>query len=190
MGNPQGRLASIRRLRTRAQQAAEKKREDLRQLLLDLEPTGGEEADQVAEARDVLIAALDLATADDGDWSFVQMGPSNNRAVVKWLRRNSSRPLVAVELWATLFTHLRWDTLEIIATRAQLAEEIEASPGDVSRVMGELESINAVRRERHGRGVRYSLNPHCGTRLPVSKGTPAREEFGALTVVDGGAPAT
>jgi len=32
--------------------------------------------------------------------------PAQNLDVVRWLRQNSGRPLVAHDLWATLFLHL------------------------------------------------------------------------------------
>jgi predicted transcriptional regulator len=54
-------------------------------------------------------------------------------------------------------------------TRDEIAAEIGCAAGDVSRVMGTLERMGVIRRERRkvegmqGRGVAvYSINPHVG----------------------------
>ena len=54
---------------------------------------------------------------------------------------------------------------EVGATRAELARIVGITPADVSQIMGELEAIGAVRRERLGRGVRYLVHPALGTHL-------------------------
>jgi predicted transcriptional regulator len=63
--------------------------------------------------------------------------------------------------------NLRQDTGEVLLTRDQLAEEIDCAPKNVSTIMGTLEKMGVIRRERRkiegmqGRGIAvYFINPH------------------------------
>ena len=120
-------------------------------------------------ARDAVsrvVAAIDRETDTDcDDWGFVLMGPIENATVIEWLMENSKRRIEAVRLWSLLFTVIRWDTGEIVVERAELADMLDITPRDVSRIMGELASINAISKKKEGRKVRYFLNPKAGTRL-------------------------
>lgn len=120
-----------------------------------------------------ICAAIDQNTASENGWSFVMLSPAQNRAVVKWLSRNSKRPHKAAELWAECFTAMRNDTGEIMKTREELAEAVGLKADHVSEIMGELVSIRAIisKRERvpglRGPGlVRYFMNPTVATHLP------------------------
>lgn len=97
---------------------------------------------------------------------FVMLSPIEHAEVVRWLRKHSKRPMNAMGLWAELFTALRSDTGEILLNRQQLAERIGIDVQNVSRIMTELTSINAIRREKHGREVRYYMNSSVATHLP------------------------
>lgn len=97
---------------------------------------------------------------------FVMLSPQENSAVVDWLNDNSKRPQNAIRLWAKLFTALRSDTGEILLTRQQLAERLGIEADNVSRIMTELASINAIRREKRGRDMRYFMNASIATHLP------------------------
>jgi DNA-binding IclR family transcriptional regulator len=116
------------------------------------------------------------------------LGPKENAAVVRWIGENSKRPQKAALLWATLLEHLRMDTGEIMATRQELADRIGVQPRGVSELMGELASINAVQRQKRGRGVRYFLNPTIATHLPGAQARlAARQEAGPLLrLMEGG----
>ena len=118
------------------------------------------------------------------------LGPKENAAVVRWINQHSKRPHKAQELWATLLEHLRMDTGEIMATRQQLAERVGETPQNLSRIMSELASINAIRREKEGRTVRYFLNPGIATHIPnASARKAAREGAGPLLrIMEGGKP--
>ena len=67
-------------------------------------------------------------------------------------------------------------------------ERIGENPDNLSRLMTELASINANRREKRGREVRYFLNPHIATHLPrPTARAAAREGAGPLLrSVEGG----
>lgn len=158
--------AKISRLVTRPDKLREEQAAQLRQLVLAFP-----EAPPDAISR--VLAAIDRETATRNGWTFVMLSPSQNRAVVGWLREHSKRPMVALVLWSELFTHLEAETGHIVATREALAEAVGASVQDVSRVMTELVSIGAVTRWTEkvpglrGPGVvRYAMNPHVATKLP------------------------
>jgi DNA-binding transcriptional ArsR family regulator len=85
--------------------------------------------------------------------------------IVEYLDRHSTRPRKAIRLWAHLFSALPPDSNEVMLTRDELAEKIGVRPSDVSAIMGELQEVGAVYRERHGRGVRYFVNPRLGTHM-------------------------
>lgn len=123
-------------------------------------------------------------------WTFVMLSAAQNANVIRWINKNSKRPHKAVELWATLLENLRLDTGEIMSSRQQLAERVGMDARDVSKLMTELASINAVRREKDGRAVRYFLNPTIATHLPnAAKRAAARDEAGPLLkLMEGGQP--
>lgn len=111
-------------------------------------------------------------TAPDNGWDFAMIGRLENRAAVSFLRKESTRPLVALEVWAVIIEHLSMNDSVIPLTRAELAREVGCTASHISEVMTELETLGAVTRERHAcpgvRGpgvVRYSVNPWFATRL-------------------------
>lgn len=137
-------------------------------------------------------AANDLVAAYLADtrnaWTFVMLSPAQNAAVVDWLSTHSKRPQAAVRLWAHLFEVMRMDTGEILRTREELAGRVGISPQNLSRIMTEMASINAIRRERKGQEVRYFMNSTIATHLPSAEArAKAREADGPLlTMMQGG----
>ncbi len=132
--------------------------------------------------------AQDLAAAylagTRNAWTFVMLSPAQNDAVVEWLSDQSKRPQAAVRLWSHLFTCMRMDTGEILKSREELADRLGILPRDLSSLMTELASINAVRREKRGREVRYFMNSTIATHLPSPEArAKAREGDGPLLVV-------
>ncbi len=133
-------------------------------------------------------AAEDLTAAYLADtrnaWTFVMLSPAQNEAVAEWLWAQSKRPQAAVRLWTHLFTCMRMDTGEILKGRKELAERIGVDSDNLSRIMTELASINAIRREKRGREVRYFMNSTIATHLPSPEArAKAREADGPLLVV-------
>lgn len=128
--------------------------------------------------------AMNLSPLPKTDWTFVMISPQQNNAVVKWLNDNSKRPMKATLLWAELFTVMRNDTGEILRTRDELAERIGEAPSNVSRIMTELASINAIVRRKEGRRVKYFMNPNIATHIPTpEQRKEARENSGPLLVL-------
>jgi hypothetical protein len=181
--------ATLHRLQTQKDRLQAEQAEQLRQAVLAF-------PDLPERAAGEILAAIDRQTASANAWSFVMISPAQNRAVVKWIGANSKRPIVAVQLWAELFLHLRRDTGEIMQTRDELADAVGVPPERVSEIMGELESFGAISKERiriagmRGPGmVRYRMNPTVGTHLQGA----ARDKAQAvaqplLALIDGGKP--
>jgi hypothetical protein len=176
--------ATLRRLRTRADKLLAEQAGALRQLVLEY-------PDLPERARGEIVAAIDRQAATAGDWTFLMLSPSQNKAVTRWLVGNSRRPQKATILWAELFDHLRRDTGEIMLTRDQLAEAIGDHPNTVSEIMHELASIGAIitRRERvpgmrgPGRAV-YFMNPNVATNLAGVAREQAQAEAPRLRLVE------
>ena len=170
--------ATVHRFRSKRSQLETARGQQIRQLLLDL----GDRWDLPGDAVTKIVAAVDGQTASERGWTFVMIGPKENQAVVAWLRQNSQRPMAAMEVWALLFTALRFDTGEIALTRAELAERVGIQPRHVSSIMTELVEIGAVSRVREGRRVRYFMNPNIGTHLTGKERDQAQSEARQLSL--------
>lgn len=139
------------------------------------------------EALQIVQRSADEARRGNETWVFVMISPAQNAAVVEWLSQHSKRPQVAVRLWAQLFAHLRSDTGEILQTRQELAERLGISAQNLSRIMTELERINAIRREKQGRQVRYFMNPNIATHLAPKAREASQVKAGPLlALMEGG----
>lgn len=154
-------MAEIKRLRTRAERLRQADGQSLRQMVLDYAAGRAISDRAVGE----IVSAIDRETAASSNWTFVMVSPETNAAIVEWLLAHSSRPHLAVRLWSRLFLYLRHDTCEVVQTRDELAATMGVAPGEVSRVMTELEGIGAISRRREGKGVRYYMNPLVGSHL-------------------------
>jgi CRP-like cAMP-binding protein len=80
---------------------------------------------------------------------------------------SDDRPNQVRHAFDLVLLNLRQDTGEVLLTRDQLAEEIDCAPRSVSTIMGTLEKMGVIRRERRKiEGVRgpgmavYFINPH------------------------------
>jgi hypothetical protein len=177
--------ASIHRLRTRADRVRVEDAAQLRQMVIAFP---GLPVSAVNE----IVATIDRETVSRSGWTFVMLSPEQNLAVVRWLRHNSALPMIALELWAECFQHLRADTGEIVATRDELATAVGANSDNVSRIMSELEGVGAVMRQRErvpgmrGRGrVRYFINPRIATHLPGQARDKAQADAPLLKIIEG-----
>ena len=171
---------SLARARYRSRQAKAEILEELAREVL-----GPVHAAQLA-----LAFAAQVPDPDADRWMFAMISPTQNAAVVRWLSAHSKRPQAAVRLWAELLTALRPDTGEILLNRDQIAARIGILPRNLSSILTELVGINAVRREKEGRRVRYYLNPAIATHIPGPEARrAAREAAGPLLVLmEGGKP--
>lgn len=156
--------ATISRLRTRPERATDADADQLRALLQRRPDLLDEWLTTKAVAR------LDQRKPGANGWRFLLVDPETNRLVTRWLTTHSAKPMVAVVLWATMLSAMRFDTGEVAMTRDELAEAVGTSPTEVSRIMTELEDIGAVSRKRQkvagmrGPGVvRYFVSPRIAT---------------------------
>jgi CRP-like cAMP-binding protein len=179
--------ARIVELRTKPKRLRAEQAERLRQAFLPFEDEIPEQA--AREIRHV----INRLTPSRNKWTFVMLSPEQNEAVVNWLVQHSSRPLVAVRLWALCFKDLDPDTGEIRHRREEMAASLGIGEEHVSRVMTELVRMGAItrRRERIGglRGpglVRYFMNPRVATHLPEGARDIAQAEAPLLTLLEGG----
>lgn len=139
-----------------------------------------------------LLVTLRNHTAAPCKWTFIMLSPQQNAAVVSYLSENSKRPREAVLLWAHLFTVMRMDTGEILMRRDELAETLNMTPANVSRIMSELTDINAIKRSRErvkgmkGPGmVRYFMSSQIATGVHgEANRAAARDRDGQLTIFD------
>lgn len=117
---------------------------------------------------------------------FIMTFSEQNTLVVRWLKNNSKRPLSALELWAVIFENVNYETGQIMLSRHELSDMLQILPRNVSTIMSELESINAIIKEKEGRGVTYFLNPNVGTHLPQPHRKLAQSQAPKLKVLNGG----
>ena len=176
--------ATLHRLHPKPTRLRKEQAAALRQMVLDF--PGLPE-----RAVGAIIASVDRETAAQNGWTFVMLSPAQNEAVLNWLLDHSSRPHKAVRLWAALFSHLRRDTMEIMLSRDELAALIGEKPDNVSRIMGELEGIGAISRQRErivgmrGPGaVRYFMNPNVATHLTGAARDKAQAAAPPLKIVE------
>jgi hypothetical protein len=151
-------MAHVRRVRTRRDQRREAALVELRDKAHELGPALPDLAPRIA-------TLAERKLQSERGWRFVMVEPNLYAGVVRHLRAHSSRPLVALQLWAELFTLMPDDSNEVQATRQELAALVGCSPDEISMVMKELEALNAVHRVRDGRGVRYFVDARFGTHL-------------------------
>ena len=111
--------------------------------------------------------------------------PEGNRAVVRWLRENSDRPIAAMNLWSLLLERLHHGTGQVLLSRGELAGEVGVTPREITFIMKELADIDAVSRRPHGSRVSYSVNRKLfvtpqdqeeGGRIPVFEPVESEEE--------------
>ena len=183
--------SQITRLVSRAERISQKKAEDARQAVLDLElPKTATETMLVAIARHT------YPSTPPEKWTFHMLQPKQVLTVWDAIRAlpGKDRPHQVRHLFDLVLTHLEWDTGLVILTREELAEKIGTDPDNVSRMMGTLERIGVIVRERvkldgmRGRGIaRYRINPH----VAWHGGLEVRQEQAKqiplpLTLIDGG----
>lgn len=123
---------------------------------------------------------------DPNTWTFIMISPEQNRSVVNWLDEKSTQPRKALRLWALLFEYVHRETGQIMLSRQEIAEKIKMRSNDVSRIMSELESINAILKKKDGRGVIYFMNPNVANHYSQEIREKVQKEVPQLKIIDGG----
>ena len=129
-------------------QNAEKAREALREI------------DMPHEARAVLDNALYLITDNPGTRVVFTMINNEQFLYVSQKIIDCRNVATTFAVWNVAITCIRQDTGEILATRAQLAEQTRTHPNQVTNAMADLTKIGAIIKEKRGRNVVYKINPH------------------------------
>lgn len=127
-----------------------------------------------AVARAQVLNALHRVTHPDNEeglWpgGFVMISREQTVAVWKAIRKlpPEARPNEVMFAFNMALANVRQDTGEVMLTRDELAAEVGCRAKDVSTIMGTLERMGVIRRERRkveglqGPGMAiYFLNPH------------------------------
>jgi CRP-like cAMP-binding protein len=156
-----------------------------------------------AQARAAMLNQLQRFTHPDSDqpiWAggFSMLSRVQTAAVWNAIRAlpADARPNHVRHAFDLVLLNLRQDTGEVMLTRDQLADEIGTKPENVSRIMGTLERMGVIRRERRrvegirGRGMAvYFINPHVAWNgsLEIRKEEAAAASPPLLTLMQGGA---
>lgn len=136
---------------------------------------------------------------EEGLWpgGFTMLSRAQTKAIWDAIRAlpADERPNQVRHAFDLVVLNLRQDTGEVMLTRDQLAAEIGCAPRSVSTIMGTLERLGVVRRERRrvegmqGRGMAvYFVNPHVAWNgsLDIRKAEAAGERPPLLVVMEGG----
>lgn len=101
------------------------------------------------------------------------------RDVEAWLRENSECPRQAAKLWSLLLDDAHPDTGQITLTREQIATQLDIAPGNVSRIMTELERGGTISCRPDGCSVRYFIASATGARTePAGEPEPEQAQGG------------
>lgn len=136
---------------------------------------------------------------EEGLWpgGFNMLSRIQTKAIWDAIRAlpSDDRPHQVRHAFDLVLLNLRQDTGEVLLTRDQLAEEIGCASRSVSTIMGTLERMGVVRRERRriegmqGRGMAvYFINPHVAWNgsLDARKAEAAEVKLPLLTLMEGG----
>lgn len=170
-------MAKIVELDTRPARLRRDQADALKQALLPF-------VDELPEHVRPLLAVIDRQTSTANRWTFVMLSPDQNAAVVDYLTSKSTRPLVAVRLWALCFRHLDIDTGEIRLTRDEIAATLSERVENVSRIMTELSRIGAISRKHDKGHVAYFMNPRVGTHLAGKARDEAQKSAPLLRLIE------
>ena len=198
-------MAQLLRFRSRQQQSEREASAALAEQLSLLSPEmleqlPGEARLMISRATHAL-QRLARPVTDEGLWPGGFTMLSRNQTIAIWdaIRAlpSDDRPNHVRHAFDLVLVHLRQDTGEVMLTRDQLAEKIGCAPRSVSTIMGTLERMGVIRRERRriegiqGRGMAvYFINPHVAWNgsLDVRKAEAAQARPVQLSLMEGGNP--
>lgn len=196
-------MAQVVRIRTRRQQsereAAAAVASQLSQLSADLLGQLPEHARLAISRATHVLQRHARPDTEEGLWpgGFTMLSRAQTKAVWKAIRAlpPDRRPHQVRDAFDAVILNLDQDTGEVMLTRDQLAEEVGCSADHVSELMGALEELGVIRRERRriegmrGPGMAvYFINPHVAWNgsLDVRKAEAAEVSPPLLTLMDGG----
>ena len=184
-------MGDIKRFIPKDERIAKEKAEEFRQLILGFNGISN-------SLRDAVL--IDVARHENGgrlsDWRFVMLSPAQCLAVWNAIRElpSDDRPNQVRHLFDLVITHIEINTGLVTLTREELAVQIGTEPKHISTMMGTLERLGVLRRERvkvagmRGSGIaRYRINPHVAWNgeLEIRKER-AKQESLPFDVIQGG----
>lgn len=135
-----------------------------------------------------LLALIDRREAASSLWRFVMVGPLEEEFVLRWMCDHATRLRVSIRLWAAFRTHLHSGTNQILMDRPMMMERAGCSSPHVSDALAELLSIGALKREQHGRDVRWFVSAKVATHLTGAARDEAQQAAPPLlAAMEGGA---
>jgi hypothetical protein len=160
---------AVVRLTTRPERVKRETAAEIKQLLLAYP-----ENELPAQARAAMLNTLSRATCPDdsqGLWpgGFTMISRKQTKAVWDAIRAlpGDARPNHVRHAFDLVMLNLRQDNGEVMLTRDEIAAEIGCTSENVSRVMGTLEKMGVIYRQRRkvagmqGPGMAvYFINPH------------------------------
>jgi hypothetical protein len=91
-------------------------------------------------------------------WTYTMISPDQLQRILAAINAGPDSGNV-LRVWTAAVCFVRYDTGEIMASRAKIAETAGTRAEEVSRAMTRLAEIGALLRLRPGR---YAINPHVG----------------------------
>jgi len=71
-------------------------------------------------------------------------------------------------------------------SRLEIAKKISVHPNNISTIMSELVSINAILKKKDGRNIIYYMNPNVANHYPQEIREKSQKEAPKLSIIDGG----
>ena len=155
-------MGDLKRFVPKDEQIAKAKAEEARQTILDLGlPQSATEDMMITIARHETGGKL-------MNWRFVMLHPMQCLTVWDTIRDlpAEERPNQVRHLFDLVLTHIEVNTGIVTLTREELAEKIGTQPRNISTMMGTLERLGVITRERwkvpgaRNGTAKYRLNPH------------------------------
>ena len=156
-------MVSATRFVPKSERIAKAKADELRQAVLDF-------GLPMTATEDIMVA---IARHETGgrlcEWKFNMISPAQCLVVWDAIRQlpAEERPNQVRHLFDLILTHIETNTGLVTLTREELAERVGTEPKNISTMMGTLERMKVIFRERkrvvgmRGPGVaRYRLNQH------------------------------
>lgn len=183
-------MGDLKRFIPKDEQIATAKAKVARQAVLDLGlPQSATEEIMVTIARHETGGKL-------MEWRFVMLSPQQCLTVWDAIRDlpSDERPNQVRHLFDLVITHIEVNTGLVTLTREELAEKVGTAPANISRMMGTLEQMGVITRERQkvagmrGAGIaRYRVNPHVAWNGKLTiRAEKAKEQPLPFGVIQGG----
>lgn len=184
-------MGDVKRFIPKDEQIAKDKAEEFRQYVMAFDGLSD-------SLRDAVL--VDVARHENGgklaSWRFVMLSPAQCLAVWDAIEElpPEKRPQDVDRVFKLIITHIETNTGLVTLTREELAEKIGTAPRHISTIMGTLEDMGVITRERvkvagmRGCGVaRYRVNSHVAWNGKLTiREEKAKQESLPFGIIEGG----